>query len=93
MSGEYLTENRDYPMCPYCGEENDRDLIHSIEKEDLMSIDFTNFIRCSSCNERFEVISSVVYSTYKADENDFGDDFDIKDEPETDFDSDNEIDY
>ena len=60
----------DFPICPWCEEEIDKDILQDIDDKDLLKIDDFDLIRCPSCGENIEIKCSLVYCTYKADKED-----------------------
>jgi endogenous inhibitor of DNA gyrase (YacG/DUF329 family) len=65
MVENYDTENRPFPICPWCGEEMD---IGDFDYSSSESASDT--VRCPDCGKAVEVKVSTVYSTYTADEED-----------------------
>jgi len=61
----------DFPVCPWCEEEVDKDALQDISDVDFLKIDDFELIRCPSCGKAIEVRCSLVYSTCMAEEDDF----------------------
>ena len=61
----------EFPVCPWCDEDIDRDIVQDIKREDILNSNDSEFIRCPFCGEGLEVKCSLVFYTYKAGDNDF----------------------
>ena len=66
--GKIKTENRVFPVCPWCGAELDPEEFAIDEKEqDIEDGHWSIEVLCPECNEAIEIITRLTYSTYKSD--------------------------